>query len=258
MRIHIGWVVAAGLVSPAACSGPGSVSNSAVGADQACADWAMHYCTRIEFCEPFRLQTVYGDVTRCAARSKPLCLSRLKANGTGAAPGSVATCAQAYDSLTCGDVFIGKPPEACNVPGSLSAGAPCGDNSQCGGKNGYCNVASGQTCGACATLGPAGANCDSDRDCQYGLVCLLTCMVPVAQGAACDISTHVCPETLACVNSVCSPPTPLGSACSPNADNCDGARGQFCDRPTGVCSQFSIAGIGAPCGNGAACGGGGS
>jgi hypothetical protein len=259
MRAYWAWAVIAlsACLDRSPCSGTSHGRNaSSAEAEEACADWATRYCNRLAFCAPISVQIGYGDVARCIVRNGPLCSSALLAHGSGATPSSVATCARAYDSASCDDVVVARPAQACNVQGSLPIGAVCGDNAQCAGPNGYCRIDADQTCGTCATLGAIGADCDSARDCEYGLVCFFSCIPPVAQGAACDGMTRQCPETLVCFNYTCSPPAQLGGKCDHHADNCDHDHGLLCDAHEHVCSLYAVAEVGAPCDAATTCKGG--
>lgn len=253
MRIRVGWAWA--IIGLAACSGRSSCVGLRRGsvADEACADWATHYCNRLEACAPLSMQIGYGELAACIERSKPVCLSALKAQGTGQTPSSVESCARAYETDACEEVVVAKPPSACTVPGSLPIGAPCGDDSQCAGPNGYCRVASDETCGRCATLGAMGAGCYSDRDCEHGLVCYFTCVAPVAPGAACDGMTRQCPASMVCLDYACVHPGAPGTTCDPRADACDRNQGLFCDAQDRRCVPYTLAAPGAPCGTGITC-----
>jgi hypothetical protein len=222
-------------------------------AGEACADWATHYCRRLESCAPISVSIEYGDVEACVSRSKLVCASALRARATGATPRTIKSCALAQDSVNCDDVVVGKPPESCHVPGLLSAGAACGDSSQCAGPHSYCRTNVDNTCGTCAPLGEVGAGCDSARDCQYGLVCYFTCMRPVAKGEMCDGMLRQCPETLICLNYKCVAPGELRAPCEPNADHCDHDHGLYCDPQQKVCLQFAVADVGGPCTAGTIC-----
>ncbi len=250
-RVRWAWVV----IGLAACSArsPCGGSSDKAAADKACTDWATHYCNRLESCAPLSLQIGYGELAECIDRNKPVCSSVLRAEGTGQTPSRMASCAQAYDTTGCEEVVVAKPPSACAVPGSLPVGAPCGDDSQCPGPNGYCRMASDDTCGTCAELGPVGAGCYSDRDCDHGLVCYFTCMAPVAAGAACDGITRQCPATMICRDYACVAPGASGAPCNPRADTCDRDRGLFCDPQVRRCSPYALAAAGAPCGTGTTC-----
>ncbi|HXN33589.1 MAG TPA: hypothetical protein VN894_17090 [Polyangiaceae bacterium] len=251
MRARWAWAI----IGVAACSvrSPCTGRGTSAVADRACADWATHYCNRLESCAPLTVQIGYGDVAQCIERNKPVCASVLGASGTGQTPGHIASCAQAYDSASCEEVVVAKPPLPCAVQGSLPIGAACGDDSQCSGPSGYCRMANDETCGTCSVLGPVGAGCYSDRDCEHGLVCYFTCTSPVALGAACDGMKRQCPATLVCFDYTCRAPAPSGATCDPRADSCDRDHGLFCDPQTKSCSPFTLAEAGAPCGAGTAC-----
>jgi hypothetical protein len=244
MRTRWAWQV----IGLAACSVRSPCGAPSTGADRVCTEWATHYCNRLESCAPLSVQVGYGDVAGCIERSKPLCSSALRADGTGQTTGRMESCALAYDSAGCEEVVVGKAPLRCGVPGSLPVGAECGDDSQCSGPNGYCRIANDETCGACAVLGPVGAGCYSDRDCEHGLVCYFTCMAPVAAGAACDGMKRQCPATLMCFDYTCRAPAAPGATCDPRADTCDRDHGLFCDPQAKRCTPYTVAEVGVPCG----------
>jgi hypothetical protein len=238
----------------AACSGRSPCAGAGdSGVSLACADWATHYCNRLETCAPLAVEIGYGDVAQCVERNKPVCSAALKAGGTGQTPSRIESCAQAYDSAGCEEVVVAKPPLSCKVPGALPVGAWCGDDSQCSGQNAYCRMANDETCGTCSVLGPVGAGCYSDRDCEHGLVCYFTCMAPVALGEACDGMTRQCPATLVCFDYTCRAPALVDATCDPRADNCDRDHGLFCDAQTKRCSHYAVADVGASCGTGITC-----
>jgi hypothetical protein len=256
MRARWAWA----LMALAACSGRSACSSGARGSnasraasDQACAAWATQYCDRLDFCAPLSVEVAYGDVARCIDRNRPLCTSALEANGTGSGPASLEACARAYDAASCDDVVVGRAPASCKSTGTLPQGAPCGDDSQCAGAGSYCHTSAAQACGTCATLGAAEAPCESDKDCEYGLVCYFTCMPPVTLGAECDGMTRQCPQTLVCYDYVCVAPAPVGAGCKPRADACDRDHGLFCDPHARVCARYAVADVGAPCGAGTIC-----
>jgi hypothetical protein len=252
MRMHWPWA----LIAFAACSGRSPCSgssNASGGAEQACVDWATRYCARLEACAPLSVQVGYGDVAQCIARNEPVCSSVLAAQGTGHTPASMEACALAYDSAACDEVVVGKPPASCNVAGSLPQGAPCGDSSQCSAESSYCRIGDDRACGLCSPRGSTGSACDSDRDCDYGLVCYFTCMPPVSLGARCDGMTRQCPSTLICLDYTCSPTAQEGAPCDPRADACDRDHGLYCDPQARICSHFTVSEVGGPCGAGTAC-----
>ncbi|HEY4015962.1 MAG TPA: hypothetical protein VGM06_21650 [Polyangiaceae bacterium] len=199
------------------------------------------------------MEVDYGDVAACVARNVPICISSLAANGTGRTPATVLACAAAYDSASCDDVVVGRPPPACRVPGRFPGGATCGDDAQCAGPQSYCRIPADANCGSCAELGESGAPCASDRDCESGLVCYFSCMAPVGLHEACDGMTRQCPQTLVCLDYVCTTPAPLGAPCEPRADPCDHDNGLFCDPRARVCARYATADAGATCGAGAIC-----
>jgi hypothetical protein len=252
MRAHRSLFSAA-LVAAAVVACSGSTAGT-VSSTQACSDLAMNLCTKLNSCAPFYVTLDYGSVSQCAARSAIDCPDVLMANGSGATASDVEACAQAYASASCEALESNSPPPACQIAGTLAAGAVCGSNQQCLGPNAYCKIAPTAICGACATQSAAGGACTSSDDCQSGLVCGAavgatsgSCVSPGAAGAMCD-SGHPCQSTLVCSNTTCSMPVQAGGACDPQAQNCDLTQGLFCNPTSKVCAQVQTAAAGAACG----------
>ncbi len=257
MRAEWAWA----LIALGACSGKGGCAHGGgeslpAGFTEACDAWAARYCARLATCAPTSVEVDYGDVGRCISRNRPACASALVAPGNGRTPESLLRCARSYDAASCDDVVVGRPPEACRVPGHLPAGAACGDDAQCAGAASHCRLAGDEVCGTCAPLGEAGSDCDSDRDCASGLVCYFTCMPPVALGEACDGMTRQCPQTLVCFDYVCSASASLGAPCEPRADRCDHDHEMFCDPIARACVHYVAVDPGSACGAGTVCRGG--
>jgi hypothetical protein len=253
------WKWAAVVVALASCSARhGCLGRAAGGAQAACSRWANAYCGRLATCAPVSIEAEYGDLPVCVQRNEAGCLAALDAKGTGETAASLDACARSYPSATCEDVVVGRPPRECRVSGALPARTPCAVDAQCSSVKGpsYCRVAADERCGQCATLGGVGDGCDSDRDCQEGLVCYFTCMAPVSAGQPCDGMTRQCPQTLVCYDYQCVEPGRLGDACQPRADRCDHDHGFFCDPQTSRCADYKTAGPGAACGAGVLCRGG--
>jgi hypothetical protein len=239
-------------IAVAACSG--STSGSTVTADQGCTDLGGSICDKIAACSAPLLQLVYGDAATCKTRFKLTCPSTISAPGSGATGANLEACAQAYTTAACADLFSGNQPAPCNVHGSLMAGAACANNIQCSGDHGYCNTASGQTCGVCGTRAAAGATCAKSADCDTGLVCGFgtgmttgACVTPGAAGATCD-APHPCAGALSCVGGTCAQSAAAGAACDPTASNCDSTQGLFCHPINKVCASAQFAKAGEACG----------
>ncbi|MBV9947108.1 MAG: hypothetical protein JOZ69_09695 [Myxococcales bacterium] len=109
-------------------------------------------------------------------------------------------------------------------------------------------MAADETCGLCATVGATGDTCESDRDCEHGLVCYFTCLEPVREGEACDGMRRQCPQTLVCLDYRCVPQPGVGATCNPAADPCDHDHGLYCERETRRCAPYVVARPGAACG----------
>jgi hypothetical protein len=237
-------------------AGTGAASDGAGGdassQDAACTAFVEAVCARLQACAPFAITYFFGDLATCAARGRLNCPSLFNSSGTGASPSAVQACARAYPTTTCDDLLSNKPPSACVFQGSLAAGAACGADAQCS-SSAYCNIAVGQTCGACAPRLAAGGTCSADANCQTGMVCFKqnnaptgSCVVPGGQGATCD-ATHPCLQTLGCsAAGTCGPALGAGAPCS--VQNCDFLHGLYCNTLTRVCARIQESGAGNPCG----------
>jgi hypothetical protein len=240
------------IVTAMACSGSTSTSGN-VTPEQACADLAGALCDKIASCSSFGFQLVYPDAATCKSRAALTCPMGLMANGATAKPSDLEACKQGYVNAACDDLVAGNQPAACQLTGSLMAGAACAENLQCAGANSYCNIPANQTCGVCATRAAAGAACGQTSDCQSGLVCgkgtgqaMGTCVTPGAEGGSCD-SPHPCKSPLVCVTQTCSKPVGPGGACDSGAQNCDILQGLYCSQAK-VCTMALTAGAGGACG----------
>ena len=239
MRSNFLWSTSL-LVVVIACSGSTSTTPQ-----QACTDVASSICNKLESCYPFDLALLYGDVATCTARAAIDCPAAIGAAGSVATAANLEACSQAYAAISCGDLVAQTRPPACEVPGTLAAGSPCGSDLQCAGSNGYCKVSTG-TCGVCSTRSAAGGPCVSTPDCQSGLACSLgACVTPGAAGATCS-ATQPCEGDLACQNGVCDQPLAAGAKCGPTT-SCNALLGDYC-APSGVCTQAQSAAPGAACG----------
>ncbi|HEY8039035.1 MAG TPA: hypothetical protein VIF15_04545 [Polyangiaceae bacterium] len=252
--MRILWALPAVLSAVLACSGTTTGGGGGVSDAQACSDLAANICNQVASCAPFLVTVIYGDATTCASRFDATCPDTLAASGTGATASNVEACAQAYKAASCDDILSNNTPSACQIHGSLAAGQACGDDTQCAGDGGFCNVASGQACGVCGTRAAAGAACAANKACQVGLVCALptgattgSCVAPGAQGATCDAG-HPCKSLLTCFKGTCAQPMEAGQACDGVAQNCDYAKGLFCNPQTKVCATITTATGGGTCG----------
>jgi hypothetical protein len=230
----------------------GASSGGTTSPDQACSDLVTGLCSKLEACAPFAIVLSFGDINTCIARLKLACPSLFNSTGTGMNPSNAEACANAYATAACEDVLGNRSFDACVFPGSVAAGAGCGENSQCAA-DAYCNFSGGQPCGVCSPRLAGGATCSADGNCQSGLVCAKqnnaatgTCVAPGGQGAACD-ATHPCLATLGCsAAGACGPLLAAGAPCT--VQNCDTLHGLYCNPQTHICAQITAAGPGSPCG----------
>lgn len=255
MATRWSWVCTTAAMAAVAAVGTGACSSSGsnnVSPTQACSDLATALCNREQACAPFDVQLVYGSVSTCITRAQINCPDAISATGSGTTAADIESCAQAVTSTSCSDLESNNAPSACIFAGTLTAGSVCGSDEQCVGPNGYCKVAAGATCGACAAKAAAGGTCAGNDDCQAGLVCPSgggSCVAPGAAGATCS-SAHPCTSPLVCVSTTCTQPAEAGQACQESADgqNCDVTQGVVCNTSTMVCSTIGTAAAGAPCG----------
>jgi hypothetical protein len=262
LRVAASLILAAALVVLAACgSCSPSGSHSSEGDDgggtieaavetgprpsQACAAFAAAFCGRLEACTPFALQVAYGDANTCAQRIALACAPDFTINGTQATPGQTIACADAVQAESCDDVLDNPQPSACNVPGMLDAGVPCGSGAQC--ESNYCPTLAANVCGACVEHVGANGHCVVDSDCSATLICNVnSCVGPVGLGAACS-DTAPCMRSLTCINGTCAAPGGAGQPCA-QASDCDTAHGANCNGQTKKCVQWQVAQAGQPCG----------
>jgi hypothetical protein len=232
-----------------ACSGDDA--GASISAEAACDDASKAYCAKINECAPFFVTLAFGDVATCEARIKIDCVPGFSANGTSATPSRLSQCATDVKALACDDTLARNLPVSCHTePGALADGAPCGVDAQCKGK--LCRQSSGNTCGACSTIGAGGAACERDEDCDSSLGCVDKKCVTFAKAGSPCTATSPCVRSLSCNKGTCAVPLSGGAACEPNTDQsmnpCDASKGFFCHPTTKVCTAIKTAGAGAECG----------
>jgi hypothetical protein len=242
------WLVAC------SSSSSGGVASSPEGA---CDQYVTTFCNKIAECFPVFIKTSYKDANECISRQKSQCLKALAAPSTALTPGVVSTCASAYGSASCNDIF--KLPDACKTPaGTLADGSPCGEDAQCSGRS--CNITGDAACGACAKRAGAGADCASTK-CDDGLVCASNdkCVAPGNAGATCG-DNQPCQTPLVCSKGTCSEGAAAGAACS-QEEPCNLFKGLVCDPTSNTCKELKVANAGEACGfvggNFVTCGAGG-
>ncbi len=233
-------------------------------AAQACADYAKASCTQANTCTPFTVSVNFGDETACEQREALGCMSLFGIHGSTLTPAALDACAQAIMGETCVQYLDNHQPAACSFQGTLAAGAACGTDSQC--ESSYCKLATGTTCGTCATRT---SKCTADSDCPADQLCSVgNCVTPVAPPGMCDNGAHICVRTLVCLGEqqadsglgACGMPGGVGASCDDPTD-CAGGTGILCDTAQGMCVAAQPATMGQSCGvvNGtlAVCTGGG-
>jgi hypothetical protein len=224
----------------------------------ACASLAAAKCARIAACSPVLISRRYGDPATCQAREKSACVAALAAPQTANSAANAMTCAAAYPTQSCSDVFNSLAPAVCVYVGPRDTGKPCSVNAQC--KSSFCSTPYGSACGTCQDASVAGASC-SASPCSRGFDCVpstLQCQTPGAASANCD-AAHTCQAGLACVGATATAMgacqaqvTSVGATCDPNrrmSANCAGDLGLYCDATSKQCKMVAFAAEGAACGD---------
>jgi hypothetical protein len=268
MRISMNWLPAWGLVLAfcAGCSSSsnngfkttdaglqdGSSSDGGITAMQACADYAKASCTQANTCAPFSLTVSFGDEATCEQRQALGCTPLLGIHGSSLTPAALDACAQAIMGETCLQYLDNHQPAACNFQGTLAAGAACGAGSQC--ESGYCKLASGSSCGTCATQT---SKCTVDGDCASDTFCYEgPCVTPASPPTMCNNNApNICVRTLVCLGEqeadsglgACGMPGMVGAACQDDGD-CAGGIGIVCDIAQQMCVAAQKATAGQSCG----------
>lgn len=217
--------------------------------DQACAEYAMAACDRLDSCASFELQLLYGDAATCAARLKISCLNRGNAHGTGFGATRTADCARALGGASCEDYLNpGSIAECRPAAGTLAEGDVCGDSSQC--TSAYCQVgASG--CGKCVKAGAEGDACSRMAPCGVGLSCVGgKCAAPGGKDATCGPMNPPCKTGYYCNMGKCAAQRKSGDMCTPGPGRteCKGSDGLYCDFMSRKCTAAALAKTGESCG----------
>jgi hypothetical protein len=216
-----------------------------------CAAYAAKFCDRVASCSPPYLVWVYGTTAACAQRFELQCQAEAVAPGSGVSAAAAMTCAAALDGASCDDLMADSVP-ACQVKGTLPAGAACGSGSQCA--SGFCRTPETAFCGKCDARGAEGSSCDSDAACQFPLLCSEAgrCAAPAGEGELCNESRPCKPGPLFCgSDNTCHRPSGEGKACNRTGS----AAYQPCEtglicRPTanGTCRPLRLVDPGLTCG----------
>jgi hypothetical protein len=222
---------------------------SSVTPEQACDSAANALCDKIQECAPAFASIFLTDKATCVSRLLINCPKGFSAPGNVGTPAQLAACADQARAAACDDILGRNTPESCRtIAGTLEDGAACGSNGQCKGK--LCRTSGGATCGACSSVGAAGAACTADDECDYGLKCEQNkCIAYGKAGNACN-KDQPCLPSLGCIDGVCSTPLATGASCTfkQGENPCSALKGEWCHPTRRVCEPFKQASAGGDCG----------
>jgi hypothetical protein len=222
------------------------------GGTAACDEYGARFCERLEGCAAALLVGLFDDRTGCEQRTRLDCQIQAARPGSGFTAPMVGACNQALGAASCEDL-LGDTVPACQVVGTLAAGAPCGAGGQCA--SGFCRMGETATCGQCASAGTEGDPCESTAACRFPLRCSRAgrCAAGAGPGDFCN-ETHPCRSPsfyCSAADNTCQPFAALGESC--NATGATFARpcadGLIC-RPgaRGSCVAIQYVGAGERCG----------
>jgi hypothetical protein len=199
-----------------------------------------------------------NEYVRLEALFQASCVEEFDLPGNTSTAEVLNACANLLGGWDCGSPD--GPPVACDIRGSLPAGAPCISDKQC--QSGACKgttpgvtpggpLAGADTCGKCGAVARIGETCD-EASCEKGAVCLIVdsnakeshyaCRAIVEGGAGepCDHLTRLCAAGLYCDDSrrICAKLPSLDEACP--AGLC--APALVCHAETSTCGKPGAAG----------------
>jgi hypothetical protein len=251
------------LVCILACSSssPGSKSGNGTGGgpptiESACSVHASNECELLQRCNPYLIDSVYGDLETCKRRFGLDCPHRFGAEGSTWTAADVEACGNALPAYSCDEyLYSSKTLAACQPHlGALPDGAPCSRDEQC---KGWCRPTSA-TCGVCQQRVAAGGACKSSDECSLGLACVHDACIPIVEeGGPCSQPPYVpseCAAQLVCMGAgtndagagTCRKPSAAGAPCGPTDPLCDNWLGLLCI--DGKCEAEPLADIGRMCG----------
>ena len=170
----------------AAASAPVPAPAAAV---ESCLTFVRATATRTARCEGG--VAWWGSLDRAVEQLRPACEVMARAPGVHYRREQADSCAAALAALPC----EAPTPAACQVTGSLAAGAPCGMDEQCGAGL-FCDALLGDPCGVCALLPGAGQECEVR--CVDGLYCSDFTCAPLRQDGESCLTPFDCARTLQC------------------------------------------------------------
>ena len=215
---------------------------------EACSAFMQAYCSKQQQCWPLELEANSGDLATCVTRGVADCM-KLFGERTAVTPAGLMKCTDEYGKETCADVLnrVNGSPDCSELRGPVGPQQSCASGWECA--EGCCVLASGAACPVCTPKKLVGSACATSFDCDDGLLCsdAHVCAVPRALGELCGAQSP-CRRELTCKGGHCAARGEAGAPCDPNADDCDGYQGLFCNGKTSACEALGLAYGGEPCG----------
>lgn len=222
-----------------------------------CGDYAQALCAKIDECKKGGTTNTYGSLGACISEQTTSCVAAQESPGDGNSAASTASCASALPSASCDDYLTNNLTMCPQHTGQLANGRGCVFSSQC--LSGFCALALGDSCGACATAPQAGDEC-TDQGCGRDMACTpqKVCEPYVATNGECDNQTKVCAPNSQCVipanatTGTCQlEVTTLGATCDhkhQTGPGCAPDSGLYC-AASNTCVAITYVSDGSPCGS---------
>jgi hypothetical protein len=203
-----------------------------------CADLAKVWCARAQECEPVSQRYMIAG-TDCPTRLTGWCQNYLAAPAdTNWAPAAFKACVTGLLEISCPDWRTSNEylkAQACLISGKRKVGQGCSSWSQC--ESVRCEHFG--ACGLCGNRANTEGTCDSDVDCNYGLICSRqgTCKRPAVAGERCGPAIP-CRGDLFCDanTNTCKPKGAVGAPCTAHRE-CELENELLCNDATGKCGR---------------------
>jgi hypothetical protein len=219
----------------------------------ACAAYVDAVCSFVDRCERGAFIDTYASPAECADAQRPSCLDLLGAPGAIVTPVDVQACAAQISSSACEGASLATM-SRCSYKGTFTNGTACRYDGQC--QSGLCKTASAALetasaaldCGVCSPFTPAGAACNTRRECGPGALCVNNACLPGrTKGQSCDTGSP-CLYPYSCRGGTCQDPLAIGQPCNAVTDICDQTKDSEClPEPNAVCRVITRVTAGQAC-----------